>query len=78
MNGNNDLSKVKFFLCFGKRKYLEDIKKGLLKFLYFKLLLEIFTTTVREKIKLVFVKVDGKYRYQKSKTKLENKGGLIT
>lgn len=37
-----------------------------------------FTTTVREKIKLVFVKKDGKYRYQKSKTKLENKGELIT
>ena len=37
-----------------------------------------FTTTIREKIKLVFVKEDGKYRYQKSKTKLENKGELIT
>lgn len=32
MNGNNDLSKVKFFLCFGKRKYLEDIKRGCLSF----------------------------------------------
>ncbi|MBL1057014.1 hypothetical protein JEM51_11480 [Ligilactobacillus agilis] len=37
-----------------------------------------FTTAVREKIKLVFVKEDGKYRYQKNKTKLENKGEIIT
>ncbi|WP_192943963.1 hypothetical protein [Ligilactobacillus agilis] len=36
-----------------------------------------FTTAVREKIKLVFVKEDGKYRYQKNKTKLENKGEII-
>lgn len=32
MNGNNDLSKVKFFLRFGKRKYLEGIKRGCLSF----------------------------------------------
>lgn len=37
-----------------------------------------FTTTVREKVKLVFKKDDKKYRYQKNETKLENKGGIIT
>lgn len=37
-----------------------------------------FTTTVREKVKLVFKKEDKKYRYQKSETKLENKGSIIT
>lgn len=37
-----------------------------------------FTTTVREKVKLVFKKKDKKYRYQKNETKLENKGGIIT
>lgn len=37
-----------------------------------------FTTTIREKVKLVFKKEDKKYRYQKNETKLENKGGIIT
>ncbi|MDF4186144.1 hypothetical protein [Ligilactobacillus salivarius] len=37
-----------------------------------------FTTTIREKVKLVFKKEDKKYRYQKNETKLENKGSIIT
>ncbi|WP_034990366.1 hypothetical protein [Ligilactobacillus salivarius] len=37
-----------------------------------------FTTTVREKVKLVFKKEDKKYRYQKNETKLENKGSTFT
>lgn len=37
-----------------------------------------FTTTVREKVKLVFEEKDGKYKYQKELTKLENKKGEIT
>lgn len=37
-----------------------------------------FTTTVREKVKLVFKKEGKKYKYQKNETKLENKGSIIT
>lgn len=37
-----------------------------------------FTTTVREKVKLVFKKEKGNYKYQKQKTKLENKGENIS
>ena len=37
-----------------------------------------FTTTVREKVKLVFKKEDKRYRYQKNETKLENKGSTFT
>nr|DAZ49242.1 MAG TPA: hypothetical protein [Caudoviricetes sp.] len=37
-----------------------------------------FTTTVREKVKLVFKKENEKYRYQKDETKLENKGSTFT
>ena len=37
-----------------------------------------FTTTVREKVKLVFKKENKKYRYQKNETKLENKGSTFT
>lgn len=36
------------------------------------------TTTVREKVKLVFKKENEKYRYQKNETKLENKESIIT